>query len=202
MCTLKLPKTVIKVIDKYRKDYLWRGSDINKKKGYNLAVWTMVTIPKEKGGLGVKNLYLQNDALLGKQLAKFYNKADVPWVHLIWSTYYNSKVPHLVSPRGSFWWKDLLSLSTAFKGIATCTVGIGNTVSLWDDNYLEQALASKFPMLQTYDKQSTLSLQKGYQEENRIDLFRLPLNRAAYNEFIIFDQIMNDQNLLSDQKDT
>jgi hypothetical protein len=73
---------------------------------------------------------------------------------------------------------------------------------LWDDNYLEQALASKFPMLQTYDKQSTLSLQKGYQEENRIDLFRLPLNRAAYNEFIIFDQIMNDQNLLSDQKDT
>jgi hypothetical protein len=57
-------------------------------------------------------------------------------------------------------------------------------------------------MLQTYAKQSTLSLQKGYQEENRIDLFRLPLNRAAYNEFIIFDQIMNDQNLLSDQKDT
>lgn len=41
-----------------------------------------------KGGkkkVEVKNLYLQNDALLVKQLEKFY-KADVPWVHLIWST--------------------------------------------------------------------------------------------------------------------
>lgn len=78
MCTLKLPKTVAKPIDKYRKDCLWRGSDINKK-GYNLAAWPLVTTPKNKGGLGVKNLYLQNDALLTKQLAKFYNKADVPW---------------------------------------------------------------------------------------------------------------------------
>jgi len=65
MCTLKLLKTEIKVIDKYRKDCLWRGIDINKK-GYNLAAWTMATVPKDKGGLGVKNLYLQNDALLGK----------------------------------------------------------------------------------------------------------------------------------------
>ena len=57
MCTLKLLKTEIKVIDKYRKDCLWRGIDINKK-GYNLAAWTMATVPKDKGGLGVKNLYL------------------------------------------------------------------------------------------------------------------------------------------------
>ena len=34
--------------------------------------------PKEKGGLGVLNLRLQNDALLMKHLSKFYNKADIP----------------------------------------------------------------------------------------------------------------------------
>jgi hypothetical protein len=42
---------------------LSRGSNINAK-GYNLAVWELVTMPKDKGGLKVKNLYLQNDALL------------------------------------------------------------------------------------------------------------------------------------------
>jgi hypothetical protein len=32
MCTLKLPKTVIKQIDKFRRHCLWRGADINAKK--------------------------------------------------------------------------------------------------------------------------------------------------------------------------
>jgi hypothetical protein len=70
MCTLSLPKTVIEMIDKFRKRCLWRGSDINAK-GYNLAAWEMVTVPKEKGGLNVKDLYVQNDALLLKHLQKF-----------------------------------------------------------------------------------------------------------------------------------
>jgi hypothetical protein len=79
MCTLSLPKTSIEMIDKFRKRCLWRGCDINAK-GYNLATWEMVTVPKDKGGLGVKDLYVQNDALLLKHLLKFYNKIDVPWV--------------------------------------------------------------------------------------------------------------------------
>ena len=48
MCTLSLPKTVIEIIDKFRKNCLWRGCDINAK-DYNLAAWEMVTVPKDKG---------------------------------------------------------------------------------------------------------------------------------------------------------
>lgn len=36
MCTLSLPKTVIAMIDKFRKNCLWRGCDTNAT-GYNLA---------------------------------------------------------------------------------------------------------------------------------------------------------------------
>jgi hypothetical protein len=95
-------------------------------------------------------------------LAKF-NKVDVPWVHLIWSSYYTSKLPHLVSPKG------LLNLSNIFR-VATCTAGIGDTVSLWEDNYLDQTLAMKFPVLLTYARPSALSLQKGCQAANFLDL--------------------------------
>jgi hypothetical protein len=73
---------VIEVLDKYRKNCLWRGKDFNQKK-YNLAAWDLVRSPKSKGGLGVVNLSVQNNALLLKQLDKFYRKADVQWVRLI-----------------------------------------------------------------------------------------------------------------------
>jgi hypothetical protein len=50
MCSLKLPVTVIEVLDKYRKNCLWRGKDFNQKK-YNLAAWDLVRRPKRKGVL-------------------------------------------------------------------------------------------------------------------------------------------------------
>ena len=50
------------------------GGEIQKKKsGGNLVAWETVQKPKEKGGLGVINLKLQNDAPLLKHLHKFYN---------------------------------------------------------------------------------------------------------------------------------
>lgn len=98
MCSLKLPVTVIEIIDKYRKNCLWRGKDF-KNKGYNLAAWELVMRPKSKGGLGVINLSLQNDALLLKQLDKFYRKENVQWVKLIWNRYYTDAVPHLARER-------------------------------------------------------------------------------------------------------
>jgi hypothetical protein len=48
---------------------------------------------------------------------------------------------------GSFWWKDLLSLNKIFRGVATCTARVGNTVSLWEDNFMDQTLATKFLVL-------------------------------------------------------
>lgn len=93
MCTLHIPVTMIKQVDKYRKHLLWRGSDINAKKP-PLAAWQLVTRPKSEGGLGVKNLRVQNKALLMKSLHKFYNREDIPWVHLLWDNYYqNGKMP-------------------------------------------------------------------------------------------------------------
>jgi hypothetical protein len=76
MCALKLPTTVIKVIDKHRKNCLWHGKEFSHK-GYNLAAWDIVRRPKDKGGLVVINLSVQNDALLLKHLGKFYRKVNV-----------------------------------------------------------------------------------------------------------------------------
>lgn len=63
MCTLELPKAVIKQIDKFRKSCLWTGSNVNGRKAPK-AAWEMVCKSKREGGPGVINLELQNQALL------------------------------------------------------------------------------------------------------------------------------------------
>lgn len=62
MCTLRLPKTIVKQIDRYRRHCLWRGSDINAKKPPQ-AAWGTTCKPKAQGGLGIINVTTQNKAL-------------------------------------------------------------------------------------------------------------------------------------------
>lgn len=42
-----------------------------------------MSVPKEEGGFGVIDIEKQNKALLIKNLHKFFNKEDLPWVKLI-----------------------------------------------------------------------------------------------------------------------
>ena len=81
MCTLKLLVVVIKTTDRIRRRCLWKGNndDVH---GNPLISWDKVTCPKNKGGMGVLNLRIQNLALLIKFVHKFYNRLDTP--RLIW----------------------------------------------------------------------------------------------------------------------
>jgi hypothetical protein len=102
MCSLVVTNTVHEYFDRAGRHCMWRNSD-NNSKSKPLVAWKKCTEPKRKGGMGVINLRAQNKALLIKHLDKFYNKADIPWVNLIWNTYYsNGEVPHAIKDKGSF----------------------------------------------------------------------------------------------------
>lgn len=115
-CTMKLHKGVIKQIDKYRKHCLWRGSDLNAKQS-SKAAWQMVCLPKNEGGLRVINLSMHNDSLPLKFLQKFFAKADIPWVKLVWENYYCKG--HLPGEqlKGSLWWKDIVNCCTLSRAL-------------------------------------------------------------------------------------
>ena len=137
MCTFKLHKTMVKQTDNYRKHCLWRGADLNAKSPPK-AAWELVCLPKEEGGLGVLNLRTQNDALLLKYLDKFFNKVDIPWVHLIWEKYYANGALPSAKKKGSFWWRDILKLLVAYKGISMVNVHDGSTCHFWEDLWLNR----------------------------------------------------------------
>lgn len=113
-CTLKFPQKILDLLDKIRRRCLWTKKTEQGEKCNSLAAWNMVCRPKYKGGLGVINLKIQSEALLMKYLHKFLNHCNVPWVELIWSTYYIDKVPHASDPCGSFWWRDVMKLIPIF----------------------------------------------------------------------------------------
>jgi hypothetical protein len=103
MSTFHMHSTVLEQIDKYRRHCIWRGADIESKKP-SKTDWNTVRKPKKGGGLGVLNLRTQNEAMLLKFLHKFLNKADIPWVNLVWESYYTNGLINNNTKKGSFWW--------------------------------------------------------------------------------------------------
>ena len=67
MCSMKLPLGFINHVENSTRNFLWKGKDIEKK-GKCLVKWEKVCLSKEPGGLGVKNLRIQNNALIMKNL--------------------------------------------------------------------------------------------------------------------------------------
>ena len=96
--------------------------------------------------MAILDLRIQSDALLLKYLHKFYNHWDLPWVDLIWSTYYTDKIPHASDPCGSFWWKDLLKLTPIYRVISHVIVRRGDTALMWKDLWLDDVLAYSHPV--------------------------------------------------------
>jgi hypothetical protein len=150
---------------------LWRKNNNDvQAKGQALIAWKKSTRPKDQGGLGVLNLATQN-------LHKFFNKSNIPWVQLIWGTYYNSRtLPH-INNQGSFWWKAHLKLLDVYKGMARCKPGNGISINLWADLWTNSYLNHKYPHLVTFAKNSHCSLHYAIHIDQLQDLFHLPLSQ-------------------------
>jgi len=118
-------------------------------KGSCLVAWEAACRSKKEGGLGIIDLKTQNTALLLKYMDKFYNYADLPWVHLTWDKLYSNQQtpPPVRSHCGSFWWKDILKLFEKFKSISVCIPNKGNTVVFWLESWNGNSLKLRFPHL-------------------------------------------------------
>jgi hypothetical protein len=190
LCTFKMHKTVIHQIDKYRKHCLWRGADINVKTPPK-AAWNMVCLPKSEGGLGVLQLETHNDALLLKNLHKFFNKADIPWVHLIWEKHYrNGRLPNHTL-KGSFWWREILRILGKFKSCASVTLQLGSTCSLWHYSRCDMVPSQPFPHLFSFTRLKFISVGKA-RSMAISNLFQLPLSEEVFDQALVLVQALDD----------
>jgi hypothetical protein len=139
---------------------------------------------KGKGGLGIINLINQNIALLLKFLDKFYNKRDVPWVNLIWNSYYtHGEIPHASKDKRLFWWRDVLKLCDDYRAIAKCKMGNGTTVLFWLDIWNNCILQQKIPRLFSFARNKSISVANFFRNNNIEDQFHIPLYIQAFEEY-------------------
>jgi hypothetical protein len=101
-------------------------------------------------------------------------------------------VPHLTSPKGSFWWRDILKLVDKFRELAVCLPGSGASISLWLDTFDDLPFSEKFPILYSHTLDENVPLQKALLQADLLSLFRLPMSRLAYNEFMLFRDKLDD----------
>jgi hypothetical protein len=114
---------------------------------------------KMKGGIGVIKLRVQNDALLLKNLHMFFNKADLPWVHLIWNKYYsNGKLPGQTM-KYSFWWRSMLRLLNLYKGISHAQAKSGESILFWKDVWNGRILYLSYPHVFSFAIEENATLQ-------------------------------------------
>ena len=146
--------------------------------------------------MGVIDLKVQNEALLLKNLHKFFNKENLPWVNLIWDNYYkNGKLPS-ATKKGSFWWRDILKLLDLYKEMAMSNIFSGAATFLWDDMWNGLLPKLCFPELYSFTKNKSISLQKARSLSHLHNIFHLPLSEEAFAQYIEL------QNLLSNLPDS
>ncbi|XP_020174866.1 uncharacterized protein [Aegilops tauschii subsp. strangulata] len=182
MCSIRLPPKILDHLDKLRRYCLWAKNTNDGLKAVSMAAWDLVCRPKHKGGLGVLDLKIQNQGLLLKQLHKFYNHRDIPWVDLVWNTYYDGLVPHASGPCGSFWWKDVMNLAPTYRAVTSVEVGDGSSTLFWKDAWHGDILADSHPRLFSFAKHEDISVKMLLTSPTLGQNFYLPLLVQARDE--------------------
>ena len=125
------------------------------------------------------DIFTQNKALLIKNLHKFYNRHDTPWVNLIWETYYQDNKLLGEELVGSFWWKYILKLNDQYKAMARCNLGDGRSAVFWTDLWSNVILQQEYPHLFSFVQNTSVTVQQVVNTEYLEDLFHLPLCSQA-----------------------
>lgn len=204
LCTIHIPPGIIKQLNRIIRQCFWRDNHETPKQ--SLAAWDMICKPRMKGGLGIIDFQKKNDALLLKFLHKFYNKRmDIPWVKLIWDSYYSLDVPHAAKLCGSYWWRDVAKLMYDFRAVAKPDVRSGETVLFWADEWdvgnSRIPLQQRFPRLFSFVKDAKISVRDMVLLLDRTEEFHLPLSSQAYDEFLILQGWMGEMDLLQEGSD-
>jgi hypothetical protein len=86
-----------------------------------------------------------------KNFHEFFNKEKLPWVNLIWETYYQNGSP-TGKLKGSPWWRAHLKLLNTYKQQATCSIVYGKSTLFLDQTTLEQKYPELFSAMQSTAK--------------------------------------------------
>ncbi|RVX02717.1 LINE-1 reverse transcriptase-like [Vitis vinifera] len=150
MPLFRMPKIVIRRLEKLQRDFLWGGGNMERK--VHLVKWEIVCGDKGRGGLGLRKLGLLNKALLGKWIWRYACERENLWKQVILAKFgqeehgWRSK-----KPSGAFGvgvWKEIMKETDWCWDNLKFMVGKGTRIRFWTDVWCAgTALSQSFPHL-------------------------------------------------------
>ena len=134
-----------------------------------------------------------------KFLHKFLNKEDIPWVQIIWETYYTQ---HIAGHKmiESFRWRSILKLLPWYKNNVICKAGKGDTILLWDDKWMPHKLQDNYLELFSFAINKDITLQQAFDIDNSEALFHRPLSVEGHQRLEVVHNITHNTQTI-DQND-
>ncbi|XP_074364383.1 uncharacterized protein LOC141705239 [Apium graveolens] len=128
-----LPTTVHANIQSLLTRFLWRGN-INQKGGAKLS-WQTVSLPREEGGLGLKNMCEWNKSQIIGHLLKVVMKSNTLWASWVNKTVLKGKHFWVTKiPTDCSWiWRKVLKLRPLAMNFLSYKIGNGESISIWFD---------------------------------------------------------------------
>lgn len=130
-----LPKCCLKTIEQMCNRFLW-NNDIEKKGGAKVS-WTVVCLPKNEGGLGLRNFWTWNKTLNLRLIWMLFARRNSLWVAWNHATrLQNANFWNVEAANHHSWiWKSLLALRPLAKRFLRSDVGDGQEISYWYDHW-------------------------------------------------------------------
>jgi hypothetical protein len=150
MSLFPVPMSVAKRIEKIQREFLWGGMGDDKK--LHFVSWNQVCRPLRAGGLGIRNVYKFNQALMGKWLWRYATEREALWYKIIKAKYEDQDggwcSKEVSGPYGVGLWKHIRRGWDTFSKGLRFEVGIGSKVRFWHDVWCsDQPLKHVFPSL-------------------------------------------------------
>ncbi|XP_060190615.1 uncharacterized protein LOC132619869 [Lycium barbarum] len=133
------------------------------KKKFHLVNWEEVTVNKKEGGVGIRDMKMQNRSLMMKWLWKFATTDNMLWKEVISAKYgiENSWMTNVVTiPYGCSVWRTIRNLWPLIINRSRFKVGNGLKFSFWDDKWIgHEPLKQLYPDLYTlcFQQQATVA---------------------------------------------
>ncbi|VFQ61936.1 unnamed protein product [Cuscuta campestris] len=114
-----LPNSVMRKVMALCRNFLWSSGPVHRR--CPLIKWEEVCLPKQEGGLGLKNLLFWNQACSMKLLWDIANKKDSLWVRWVHSKYLKQGTIWECNVKNDdcYYWKKLIQNRRLFVGMNT-----------------------------------------------------------------------------------
>ncbi|KAH1045942.1 hypothetical protein J1N35_036726 [Gossypium stocksii] len=195
-----LTKSLCRKLEGIMNKFWWTNN--KSLKGIHWCNWDVLCCPKINGGLGFKNLFLFNKALLAKQIWRLLSQPTCLLARVLKARYYphSNILAAKVGSYPSFTWRSICSARDLVEDGVVWRVGNGATVNIWNDPWLSETEQNRISGHQinpnwttveqlieaetgTWNKKLVLQI---FDEAHASRILSIPLSRARSEDMLVW----------------